>query len=345
MSAGSDRAMARRKILILPAGQLYNEIIPPSAEAVFASLGEVTRWPADAGRISPERALELVPQHDAVVTGWGAAPKFTTELLDRSPRLKFIGHTAGSIKSFIFPEVFDRGITVAYATSAIADSVGEWALMMILMSLRRGLQFANHVQQGGWGVAGVGYGHELYRKRVGLVGASHTARALIPLLKPFGVEILVYDPYLSDDAAANLGVRRARELDELFTTCDVVSNHAPTTPETSGMIGAQQLALLRDGALFVNTARADAIDYDALVMELVSGRIFGALDVFPKEPLAADSQLRGRDNVILTPHAAGPTVVESRARLGELIAGEMARFFAGEPLRHQITKAMLPSMA
>jgi len=290
--------MTNRKILILPSGQIYEEIVSPRAEAAFAALGEVTRWPDDAGRITPEQALELIPEHDAVVTGWGAAPKFTAELLDKSPRLQFIGHTAGTIKSFIFPEVFDRGVTVVHATGAIADSVGEWVVMVILMSLRRGHQYAALVQQGGWGVAGVGYGHELYRKRVGLVGASHTGRALIPLLKPFGVENLVYDPYLTDERAASLGVLRVENLDEIFATCDVVSNHAPTTPETTGMIGAKQLALLRDGALFVNTARADAIDYDALIKELVGGRIFGALDVFPKEPLAADSPLRGRDNVI-----------------------------------------------
>ena len=110
------------------------------------------------------------------------------------------------------------------------------------------------------------------------------------------------------------------------------------------MIGAKQLGLLHDGALFVNTARAAAVDYDALTRELQSGRIDGALDVFPKEPLVAGSPLRGLPNVLLSPHVSGPTV-EARRRMGEAMADEFARFFAGEPLRYGVTKPMLATMA
>jgi phosphoglycerate dehydrogenase-like enzyme len=177
-----------------------------------------------------------------------------------------------------------------------------------------------------------------------VVAASYTGRVFIRLLRGFDVEILVFDPYLSAERAATMGAHKVDDLDEIFESCDVVSNHAPTTSETEGMIGAAQLAKLRDGALFVNTARANAIDYDALVRELQSGRIFGALDVFPKEPLAADSPLRGLPNVILSPHAAGGTI-ETGGRLGETVVDDLARFFRGEPLQHRITQQMLATMA
>ena len=179
---------------------------------------------------------------------------------------------------------------------------------------------------------------------MGVVAASLTGRAFIRLLQPFGCDVVVYDPYLSAERAAALGVTRVEDLGELMSTCDVVSNHAPTTPETNGMISAEQLARLRDGALFVNTARAAAIDYEALTQQLASGRIRAALDVFPREPLAAGSPLRALPNVLLSPHVAGATV-QSRRRLGSAMIDEIARFFGGRPLRYTVTREQFAIMA
>lgn len=339
-STGADA----RTILVLPSGQLYEDIMSPRARQVLGSLGNVVQVEGGRRNVAAEQVAEFLPEADAVLTTWGA-PKFDAALLENAGRLKIIGHAAGSIKGFIMPEVFDRGIAVTHAAITIAESVGEWALTATLTVLRMSHMF-NQVMHtpGGWGKSEMGFGQELYRKRVGVVSASMTGRAFIRLLEPFDVDILVYDPYISDERARELGVRRAATLDELFETCDVVSNHAPTTAETTGMIGAAQLVKLRDGALFVNTARAAAIDYDALIRELQSGRIRGALDVFPKEPLVADSPLRGLPNVLLSPHVAGATI-ESRLRLGETIVDEFARFFRGEPLRYGVTKQMLATMA
>jgi phosphoglycerate dehydrogenase-like enzyme len=332
-----------RKILVLPQGTLYQEIMSPHAEEVLRSLGEVVHYTGE-GRITAEDISDLLPGTDAVITSWGASPKFDEQLLLHADRLKIIGHIAGTIKGFIGPEVFDQGIAVTHAASTIAESVGEWALTATLVSLRKAHQFNATMHAGGWSKRETGFGHELIRKRVGVIAASMTGRAFIKLLKGFEVDILVFDPYLTAERAAELGVRRAETLDEVFASCDVVSNHAPTTPETNGMIGAPQLAKLRDGALFVNTARAAAIDYDALTRELQSGRIDAALDVFPKEPLDPASPLRGLPNVVLSPHVAGATV-ESRSRLGETVVEDIARFFAGQPLQHGVTKAMLATMA
>jgi phosphoglycerate dehydrogenase-like enzyme len=332
-----------RTILVLPSGELYREIMSPRAEAALQSLGTVVRVTGGQRNVTQEQIADLLPEADAVLTSWGA-PRFDAALLARAPRLKIIGHAAGSIKGFIMPEVFDRGIAVTHAAAIIADAVGEWALTVTLMALRQAHVFNRVMHEGGWAKRELGFGQELYRKRVGIVAASMTGRAFIRLLKPFDVEIVVYDPYLSEQRAQELGVRRAETLDEVFATCDIVSNHAPTTPETAGMIGAAQLKLLRDGALFVNTARAAAVDYDALTRELQTGRIRAALDVFPKEPLEQESPLRGLPNVILSPHVAGGTV-ESRLRLGEAIVDEFVRFFSGQPLRHRVTKEMLATMA
>jgi len=349
MATTGQTAQARPTILVLPSGQLYREIMSPRAEEKLRALGEVIQAPPPSGggrSLRQDEIIDLLPGVDAVLTSWGA-PLFDQRLLDRAGRLKIIAHAAGTIKQLVVPEAFDRGIAVTHAASVIADSVGEWALTVALMSQRKAYEFnyaMHHPEQGQPDRNAIGFGHELYFKRVGLVAASMTGRAFIRLLKPFGCEILVYDPYLSEERARELGVRRVEHLDELFEVCDIVSNHAPTTPETNGMIGAAQLARLRDGALFINTARAAAVDYEALTRELQSGRIRGALDVYPKEPLALDSPLRRLPNVILSPHVAGGTV-ESRQRLGEAMVDELIRFLHGEPLRHRVTKEMLATMA
>jgi phosphoglycerate dehydrogenase-like enzyme len=339
------------RILVLPPRPLWGEIVTPAAEARLEGLGEVDRNRGDSN-LEREEVLARIEGADAVLTSWGA-PRFDAELLERAPRLKLIAHAAGTIKSFVTPAAFERGVAVTHAAGVIAESVGEWALTVTLAALRRVVDF-NRIMRDpnsgqrprGWGPEKreVGYGEELYGKRVGVVAASLTGRAFIRLLQPFGCEILVFDPYLSPQRAAELGVRLVADLGELMASCDVVSNHAPTTPETDGMISAGALARLRDGALFVNTARAAAIDYGALVAELQGGRIRAALDVFPREPLDDASPLRDLPNVLLSPHVAGATV-ESRRRLGSTMIDEMARFFAGEPLRYGVTAERLATMA
>jgi phosphoglycerate dehydrogenase-like enzyme len=141
---------------------------------------------------------------------------------------------------------------------------------------------------------------------------------------------MVYDPYLSDRERERLGVRRV-SLDELFATSDVVSLHAPSTEETKAMITARHFRALRDGALFINTARTWVVDREAMLEALQTGRFRAVLDVFYQEPLPADDPLRDLDNVLITPHISGLTV-ESRLRLVEAIAEDVRRFFAGEDL-------------
>ena len=178
---------------------------------------------------------------------------------------------------------------------------------------------------------------------VGLVSASQVGRQVIKLLAPFDIRVLVYDPCLTEDEAAQLGVEKA-ELDDLMARSDVVSLHAPVLPDTKGMIGAKQLALMQDNATLVNTARGVLIDEAALIAELKTGRIWACLDVTDPEPPSADSELYGLDHVILTPHIAGCSA-QMRSRLGVTAVEELHRFFAGEPQLFQVTQDMLSRLA
>jgi phosphoglycerate dehydrogenase-like enzyme len=163
------------------------------------------------------------------------------------------------------------------------------------------------------------------------------------MLVTLGAEVVVYDPYLTDDRAVKLGVRRT-SLDELLRTSRVVALHAPTLPETHEMIGARELALMPDGSSLVNTARSWLVDSAALLAELQTGRIDAALDVFDEEPLPPDDPLRHLPNVLLTPHQAAATV-ECYLELGAITTTEIERYATDEPLNHELTQSTLTHMA
>jgi phosphoglycerate dehydrogenase-like enzyme len=334
--------MPDRKIIFLPRRSLAADILSERAKAILSNLGTVVWNETDRDWTPAELAAHL-PGADAVITSWGT-PVFTPELLAVADRLKIVGHAAGSVKRLLPPEGWARGIVVVSSAALIADSVAEYTLWAML-SMQRNLYRYERIMkvERGWKTAQQDYGHEVYFKKVGIVSASMVGRRVINLLKPFRCDVRVYDPYLSEEDSRNLGVRKA-SLEELFAECDIVSVHAPTTPETKRMIGAAHFKALHDGALFVNTARTWVLDQDALIAELQTGRIRAAIDVFDEEPLPPDHPVRDLDNVFLTPHISAYTT-ESRLRLVEGVAEDIRRFFAGEPLTLAVPPERLNIMA
>ena len=334
---------AKPKILVLPQPGLYAELFSEAAGAQLHSLGEVTRNPESRNWDSAELASKI-GGYDVVVTGWGT-PRFTDEALAAAPDLRLIAHTAGSIKHMLPPPVFERGIAVTHAAGAIAPAVAELTILLILLSLRQVHKLDAMLKRGEpWNsVKNAVTGREIAGQRVGVVGAGYTGRQVIRLLRNLGAEVWVHDPYLDAERAATLNVRRSG-LDEIFAQCPIVTLQAPPTKETYHMVGAKQLALLQDNAVFVNTARSHLVDEAALLDELRKGRFMAALDVFDQEPLPEDSPFRKLENVVITPHIAGHSA-QARRRQGQEMADEIARFLAGEPLHYPVTVGMLEIMA
>src|SRR5690606_20437766 len=184
---------------------------------------------------------------EVLVTGW-RPPRIATATLDAARQLTRILHVAGSVKEQFIPEIWERGIEVSSAVDANAAPVAEFTLAAILMANKRIVQIAREyrerrslIDQAELGVIGS------YRRRVGIVGASRIGRRVIELLRPFDLEVVLYDPTLTAEAVAELGVT-ALSLEELCATSDIVTVHAPSIPATRGMISAELIDSMPAGS-------------------------------------------------------------------------------------------------
>jgi glyoxylate reductase len=219
-----------------------------------------------------------------------------------------------------------RGIAVTNTPGVLDAATADLALALMLAARRRLVEGDDLVRAGRWGTAwsaGPFLGREVSGARLGIVGLGRIGSAVAQRARGFDMDVVYYRRTRSNDAGY-------RELDDLLRECDIVSLHTPLTPETTGLISRERLALLRDGATLVNTARGAVVDEDALVDELVSGRITAGLDVFVHEPQVPEA-LRGLPNVVLTPHIASATL-ETRAAMTRIVVDNVLAFLRGEPL-------------
>ena len=290
------------------------------------------------------RAERLLPETEILLTGWGA-PRIDASVLDRAPRLRAIVHAAGTVKMHVDPECWRRGVVVTSAAAANAVPVAEYTLAMILLANKRVFRLRERYRElrrgRHWAREFPGLGN--YRRTVGVVGASQVGRRVLELLRPFDFEVLVHDPFLDVAGAAALGARLAA-LDDLVAASDVVSLHAPALLETHHLMDARRLALLRDGATLINTARGWLVDHAALERELASGRIDAVIDTTDPEVLPAESPLYELPNVFLTPHVAGAMGTETQ-RLAALAIDEIERLARDEAPRYAIRAEDLARLA
>lgn len=299
--------------------------------------------------LSLDTILEEASKAEGIVTGWGCPP-LEKEFFEKAWKLRIIAHSAGSIKPILSKEVVQRyilprSVCVFTARHAIALNVAEATIGYMIMASRRLL---DHIlafrERGLWRDASIpSNGQYLRGSIVGIVGASAVGRELIRLLKPFDVTILVSDPYLTDWEAGSLGVCKV-SLEELFSRSDIVSIHAPLTPETRRMIGKELLRRMKDGAILINTARGGLLDEEALIQECSSGRIFAFLDVTDPEPPSKDSPLRKVRNIIVTPHIAGAGYY-GYFKIGESTLKALEDFFCERPVEGKIDLSQYDTMA
>jgi len=313
-------------------------------DAEWSALERVADLPdrSPLANLGTEDAAERLGEATVLFSSWGCPP-IDAAMLALAPNLQLITHAAGTVKGLVTPELWERGIRVCTAAAANAVPVAEFTLAAILLANKDAFASNQRYHAEGAAAARVGPGVGNRNKTVGIIGASRIGRLVIDSLKPFDVDVLLFDPVIEAADARGLNARSV-SLERLLEQSDVVSLHAPLLPETTGMIGRKELSRMRDGTTLINTARGQICDAAALEAELVSGRILAVIDTSDPDPLPDESTLRGLTNVFLTPHIAGSLGTEL-PRMAQLAIDEIARFAAGEDLLHEVHPSELERMA
>lgn len=310
-------------VLVTVRPDLRRKIFDEAALSALESFAEVTYHAGEAD-MTGEELKRAIGDFEGLITCWGS-PAVTEDVLREARRLRIISHAAGSIRPYVCPEALEKGIVLTNASSAIAISVAETTLGMIICSLR-GLCLHDRRLREGQGRIPGWRAYELSGKTVGIIGMGEVGRRVMKLLRPFGCRILVFDPFKKEGEIAEAGGSPS-SLKRLIEESDIVSLHAPDIPENRHMISADLIASMRQGCLFVNTARGRLVDEEALLAHVKSGRIRVALDVFEGAPLEVAGDLGDASNALLTPHIAG-LAVESRKRQGRTVVEDLRLFFA-----------------
>lgn len=287
--------------------------------------------------------LDFVKNTDFLIIAWWS-PKLEKDILDACPSLSGVAYGGGTLINTVSDEFVKRNIPISNSKIVDSKNVGEATLGLAIAACKGAFFLPNDLRNGLW--------KENYHKvkdfcgiKIGVVGAGVAGGHFLNLLDNFEVEKLVYDPTLSEDEIKNRFNARKCELSELMTESDVISLHAPVLPATKNMINAENLRLIKDGAIFINTARGALVDEKALIVECRKNRFTAILDVTNSgEPMPEDCPLRSIESVVLLPHITGVTNNGVKF-MGKHICEETERFFAGETMKCMVDLTKLSEMA
>jgi len=261
-------------------------------------------------------------------------------LLDRIPDCRVVSRTGIGFDNVDLDAATERGVYVTNVPDYCIPEVSDHAMALLLALERKIVEYDARVAAGEWDEHAGRPMHRIAGGTMGLVAYGDIARAVGEKAAAFGMDVIAHDPYVDAGDVAE-GVTLVDDLSELLAESDAVSIHAPLTPETEGMIGADELATMKETAVLINTGRGGIVDEAALAEAVRTGAIAGAgLDVLAEEPPADDSPLLDADDVILTPHAAYNSA-ESVVELREKATRNVAAALAGEVPPYVVNDAVL----
>lgn len=278
---------------------------------------------------SEEEMLRLLPGIEIVVSEM--AP-MTRRVIEAADALKLIVICRGGPVNVNIEAATERGIPVCFSPARNASATAEYTIGLLLAAMRRLAEGHRDLKQGVWRGDFYAYedaGSEVEGKTIGLIGFGAVGSRVARVLRAFGADVLVADPYVTPEQVEAVGAKTCT-LEELLPRSDAISLHARLTPETHHIIGRAEIAKLPRGAVLVNSARGGLLDYDAVCDALESGHLrAAAFDVYDPEPPPADSRLFTVPNVTLSPHIAGASR-ETAERAAVIAAQEVARYLRGE---------------
>lgn len=274
---------------------------------------------------------------EVLISCWATPPLPEDLPVGGEGNLRYVCHLAGSVKNLVPRKLIERGLKVTNWGGSVSRTVAECALLLILSALRRSSAWTIAMHSGpAWKDKYTVVTESLFGRKVGLHGFGAIARELVPLLRPFGVEISAYSPSVEPEIFAKYGVHPCASLEELFSQNDILVELAASTPQTWHAVDEAMLRRIPAGGVFVNVGRGCVVDEAALARVAAEGNIQVALDVYEVEPLAADSPLRALPNVMLLPHLGGPTK-DRRRDSGVFGFENLRRYSNGEPLESEVT--------
>ncbi len=275
-----------------------------------------------------EYVLDFIKDSELIITAWGS-PKIDDEMIHLCPALRGIIHAGGGIKGLLSDAFIKRNLFISSANGALADGVAESTVAMAVSACKGMFSLPNDIRNGLWSENRCKI-KDFYDIKVGIVSVGDIGRRVIKLLKAYEVDILAYDPFVSAEEMKNLGAEKC-EFEKLLSESDVISIHTPDIPETNNMFNRENLHLIKDGAVIINTARPNVIDDAAFIEELSKNRFTAVLDVTKDAPSMVDHPYRKLPNVVLFPHIAG-AVSNGCRRMGKFAVEEAERLYNGEEL-------------
>ena len=308
----------------------YDWYMDAENEALLASFADVTNDGREPEPIPPDEMAQRLEGVAGILSlnGSGACD-VTTEALNAVGTVKVavISHWWHGSHTKAAEMWQAAGVEVIDESYPCNEAVAEWTIGAAIAGLRRFELYDREMKSGvRWLDRRAAL--QLNGSTFGLISLGRVGRIVAEYLQAFDVRVIAYDPYVTEDDARQLGVELV-DLETLLRTADVVSLHTPVLPETTGMLGARELALIKDGAVFVNSARAAILDGDAFRAELAKQRFTAYLDVYDPEPPPLDDVLRTLDNVVMTPHIAGSTYMMF-LRCGRFAIQRLRSYFADQ---------------
>ncbi|HAN20674.1 MAG: hypothetical protein A2Y15_07880 [Clostridiales bacterium GWF2_36_10] len=327
------------KIALILNNGCRNMVINEKSIKRLEKIGEVV---INNGGTDKESVKKVIAGATIAVTSWGNEA-IDEDILEVCPDLKLVIHAAGSVKPIVSDALWEKGIRVCSAANVLSTGVSETALGFTIAASKNFFTLNENIHNGGW-AEGKENIRELYDLTIGVVSGGWAGRHYIELMHAFNVDIILYDPFVSEEKAVEMGARKVT-FEELLKTSDIISIHAPSIPETYHMFNKETLAMMKKDAVLINTARGSLIDEQALYEHMKAGNLkYACLDVTDPEPPAVDHPLRSIRNCIMTPHLAGQAN-NGLKKIGQHVCEEIERVLAGQKTMCEVTKEMLAKMA
>ena len=278
--------------------------------------------------LSEENILQHIANYDGAILG-GVA-RFTARVIGNAPRLAVVSRHGVGYDNVDVAALTAAGIPLMVTGTANSVTVAEHSLFFMMSLAKHGVKFDREVRKGNWDIRFENTAIDLAERKLLVLGFGRIGQLLVKRCVALDMEVHVHDPYASDEAIREASAEPVKEWRALLPELDFLSVNCPKTEETTGMVGAAELAAMKESAYVVNTARGGIVDEAALVDALKRRAIAGAaIDAFEVEPATADNPMFALDNILVSPHSAGVTE-ESMFRMGASCAQNVVDCFDGK---------------